>query len=96
MPSSVGTTTFPLLRSRPSDTMTTPYFLKGISMPNDMAFMHYKRFMETGVCACGEHMDRHVDNYDELKKPGSIACKLLKSDVPSWNAIPMKQPSMGV
>ena len=56
-------------------------------MPTDMQFMHFKRYMETGVCACGKHESEHVNDYEELKNPDAINCKLLKSDVPVWNAV---------
>jgi hypothetical protein len=43
--------------------------------------------METGVCVCGEHNDRHVEVLDDLKRSSSIACKLTKDLVPRWNTV---------
>lgn len=56
-------------------------------MPNQDSVTAYKRFMESGICACGEHYDRHVDNLDDLKRSDTIRCKLLKSQVHAWNTI---------
>lgn len=54
-------------------------------MPNQEDMNAYRRFMETGVCACGQHYDKHVDHLDGLKEVGSINCKLTKAQVALWN-----------
>ena len=56
-------------------------------MPTQADVDHYKKLMETGICSCGEHIDRHVNTLDELKEAGSIRCKLLRGEVVAWHQI---------
>lgn len=77
--------------------VAAPYpTLKEKPMPSDMTVAHYKRFMESGVCACGKHLDQHVSTEAEIPFQADPPCKLTRSLVPLWNTISVQgnRPSL--
>jgi hypothetical protein len=56
-------------------------------MPTQQQVEQYERYMQTGVCACGQPEEKHVDTYEDLRRSDTIACKLLRSEVQKWNMI---------
>ena len=57
-------------------------------MPNEQSFAHYKRYMETRVCACGKHEDQHVGAEADIPFQADPPCKLTRALVATWNMIP--------
>lgn len=53
-------------------------------MPTQFDLENYRRYMETGMCACGNHESLHAATTNDLKNT-PFKCCLTRDEVSKWH-----------
>lgn len=53
-------------------------------MPSQGSIDSYKRFMQSGICDCGKHIDAHRRNNNE-KRTDANDCALTQETITAWH-----------